>query len=49
MPRDELGQEIGARIVFWGCENGGLLLGVMGLWDVEYITLIRDAYVRTSD
>jgi N-acetylglutamate synthase-like GNAT family acetyltransferase len=33
---------------FWGFEQDGQLLGVMGLQDVEDVTLIRHAYVRTS-
>jgi GNAT superfamily N-acetyltransferase len=49
MPRGELRDEIGAGVVFWGCEDSGRLLGVMGLQDVEDVTLIRHAYVRTAD
>jgi len=49
MLRGELGHEIGAGVVFWGCEDEGRLLGVMGLQDVDDVTLIRHAYVRTAD
>jgi len=49
MLRGELGHEIGAGVVFWGYEDEGRLLGVMGLQDVDDVTLIRHAYVRTAD
>jgi GNAT superfamily N-acetyltransferase len=48
MPRDELKSEIEAGVVFWGCEEGGELAGVMGIQDVQGVTLIRHAYVRTA-
>ncbi|MDD3581270.1 MAG: GNAT family N-acetyltransferase, partial [Desulfobacca sp.] len=48
MPRDELQQEIEAGVVFWGYEESGELLGVMGLQPVQDVTLIRHAYVRTA-
>jgi GNAT superfamily N-acetyltransferase len=48
MPRDELRHEIDAGIVFWGYEEGGELLGVMGIQHVQDVTLIRHAYVRTA-
>ena len=48
MPRDELRSEIEAGIVFWGCEEGGELTGVMGIQEVQDVTLIRHAYVRTA-
>ena len=32
----------------WGLEREGELLGVMGLQEVEDVTLIRHAYVRTG-
>jgi N-acetylglutamate synthase-like GNAT family acetyltransferase len=35
-------------VVFWGYEEDGGLLGVMGIQDVKDVTLIRHAYVRTS-
>jgi N-acetylglutamate synthase-like GNAT family acetyltransferase len=34
--------------VFWGYEEAGDLLGVMGIQQVKDVTLIRHAYVRTS-
>jgi N-acetylglutamate synthase-like GNAT family acetyltransferase len=48
MPPDELRHEIGHGVQFWGFEHDGRLLGVMGLQDVEDVTLIRHAYVRTT-
>ena len=34
--------------MFWGYEEDGKLLGVMGIQPVRDVTLIRHAYVRTS-
>ena len=48
MPREELRREIDAGVVFWGCEEGGELIGVMGIQDVQDVTLFRHAYVRTK-
>jgi len=48
MPRDELGHEVAAGVVFWGYEEGSELVGVMGLQDRSDVCLIRHAYVRTS-
>jgi N-acetylglutamate synthase-like GNAT family acetyltransferase len=48
MSREELQHEIDHGVVFWGCEEGGQLLGVMGIQDVQDVTLIRHAYVRTA-
>jgi N-acetylglutamate synthase-like GNAT family acetyltransferase len=49
MPRDELRHEIDADVQFWGYEEEGELLGVMGIQDVLDVTLIRHAYVRTAE
>jgi GNAT superfamily N-acetyltransferase len=49
MPRDELRHEIDADVQFWGYEEEGKLLGVMGIQDVLDVTLIRHAYVRTAE
>ena len=38
----------GAGVEFWGYEDGGALVGVMGLQQVEDVTLIRHAYVLTE-
>jgi GNAT superfamily N-acetyltransferase len=45
MPADELDREIAAGVTFWGYEDGGELLGVMGIQPVRDVTLIRHAYV----
>jgi N-acetylglutamate synthase-like GNAT family acetyltransferase len=43
-----LQDEIDDGVVFWGCEEGGELAGVMGLQAVQDVTLIRHAYVRAA-
>ncbi|MEE9278010.1 MAG: GNAT family N-acetyltransferase [Dehalococcoidia bacterium] len=48
MPREELEEELEAGVRFWGYEDGGELLGVMGVQEVGDVTLIRHAYVRTA-
>jgi len=48
MTKDELQQEIDNGVVFWGYEDGGDLVGVMGIQDVKDVTLIRHSYVRTT-
>ena len=49
MPKEELRHEIDAGVVFWGYEEEGKLLGVMGIQPVQDVTLIRHAYVRTAE
>jgi N-acetylglutamate synthase-like GNAT family acetyltransferase len=48
MPREELRHEIESGVRFWGYEENGELLGVMGIQDVQDVTLVRHAYVRTA-
>lgn len=48
MPEDELKHEIDDGVIFWGYEDEGRLIGVMGIQDVKDVTLIRHAYVKTS-
>jgi N-acetylglutamate synthase-like GNAT family acetyltransferase len=48
MSREKLQHEIDEGVVFWGYEDTGTLVGVMGIQQVEDVTLIRHAYVRTS-
>ncbi|MDA8101304.1 MAG: GNAT family N-acetyltransferase [Nitrospiraceae bacterium] len=48
MSREHLQHELNAGVAFWGYEENGLLLGVMGIQDVQEVTLIRHAYVRTA-
>jgi GNAT superfamily N-acetyltransferase len=45
MPREELDAEMAAGVGFWGYEEGGRLLGVMGIQGVRDVDLIRHAYV----
>jgi GNAT superfamily N-acetyltransferase len=45
MPADELDREIAAGVAFWGYEENGALIGVMGLQAVRDVDLIRHAYV----
>lgn len=45
MPRDELDREFAAGVEFWGYEQDGRLVGVMGLQPVRDVDLIRHAYV----
>ena len=49
MSREELRHEIEAGVEFWGYEYSGMLVGVMGIQHVEDVTLIRHAYVKTSN
>ncbi|MFI5097741.1 MAG: GNAT family N-acetyltransferase [Candidatus Acidiferrales bacterium] len=48
MSREKLRRELGEGVVFWGYEENGTLVGVMGIQEVQDVTLIRHAYVRTS-
>lgn len=45
MPAAELEHEIADGVVFHGLEQGGRLLGVMGIQAVDDVHLIRHAYV----
>ncbi|MBW1786070.1 MAG: GNAT family N-acetyltransferase [Deltaproteobacteria bacterium] len=47
MPVEELKKEIKDGVIFWGLEQGGRLLGVMGIQDRGPVILIRHAYVST--
>ncbi len=46
MPLEELEGEIADGVVFWGWEDGGELIGAMGIQDRGDVCLIRHAYVR---
>lgn len=48
MSKNELQHEIDAGVAFWGYEESGKLVGVMGFQQVRDVTLIRHAYVATS-
>jgi len=45
MPAAEFDEEIAAGVTFWGYEQDGTLLGVMGFQPVRDVDLIRHAYV----
>lgn len=48
MTIEELNKEIDDGVVFWGFEEDGQLLGIMGIQDKNEVSLIRHAYVRTT-
>ncbi|HJT70011.1 MAG TPA: GNAT family N-acetyltransferase [Terriglobales bacterium] len=48
MPKADLQHEIDDGVGFWGYEQEGVLVGVMGIQEIHDVTLIRHAYVRTS-
>jgi N-acetylglutamate synthase-like GNAT family acetyltransferase len=48
MSREYLRHELDAGVVFWGHESNGNIIGVMGIQDVNEVTLIRHAYVATD-
>jgi GNAT superfamily N-acetyltransferase len=45
MTSQEFDGEIAAKVIFWGYEQEGALLGVMGIQRVRDVDLIRHAYV----
>jgi len=45
MPAEELDAEIEAGVAFWGYEDDGELVGIMGIQPVGDVDLIRHAYV----
>jgi len=49
MAKDELKSEICAGVQFWGYYVKDCLVGVMGIQDKQDVTLIRHAYVCTSE
>lgn len=48
MSEDELQDELRNGVVFWGYEDRGELVGVIGMQDTQDVTLLRHAYVRTA-
>jgi N-acetylglutamate synthase-like GNAT family acetyltransferase len=48
MSAEKLRHEIDDGVVFWGYEETGTLVGVMGIQKVRDVTLIRHAYVLTT-
>jgi GNAT superfamily N-acetyltransferase len=49
MPAEELKQQIEDGVQFWGYTENDRLIGVMGIQFKGEVTLIRHAYVRTSE
>jgi GNAT superfamily N-acetyltransferase len=45
MPAHELDAEFEAGVAFWGYEDDGALVGIMGIQPVRDVDLIRHAYV----
>jgi GNAT superfamily N-acetyltransferase len=48
MSAPQLHREIAAGVDFWGYEEAGRLIGVMGIQSVRDVDLIRHAYVSTE-
>ena len=48
MPKEELAREMVEGVLFWGWYERKRLIGVMGIQQVQEVTLIRHAYVRTT-
>jgi len=48
MSKEHLQHEIAEGVTFWGYDENGTLIGVMGIQQVKDVTLIRHAYVRTN-
>jgi GNAT superfamily N-acetyltransferase len=48
MPKDELLSEIADGVVFYGYEDDGRLVAIMGIQDKGPVILIRHAYTRTE-
>ena len=49
MEERELEAQVAEGVEFWGYEDGGRLLGVMGIQRLEDVDLIRHAYVLPSE
>ena len=47
MTEEELRHEMDDGVIFWGYEDNGEIAGVMGIQDVQDVTLIRHSYVLT--
>ncbi len=48
MSREKLRHEMNDGVAFWGYDDEDQLVGVMGIQEVQDVTLIRHAYVRTE-
>lgn len=49
MSKEELQTQIKEGVEFWSFRENGEIVGVMGIQDKGDVTLIRHAYVRTSE
>ena len=49
MTHEELNKQIDEGIQFWGYTEDGKIIGVMGIQFKQDVTLIRHAYVRTTE
>src|SRR5215813_182212 len=49
MSKEELRKQIGEAVGFWGYWENNRLIGVMGIQFKADVTLIRHAYVRTTE
>jgi GNAT superfamily N-acetyltransferase len=49
MPPDELDREVAGGVEFWGYEDDGALVGVMGIQPRGEVDLIRHAYVAPGN
>ncbi|HSY72096.1 MAG TPA: GNAT family N-acetyltransferase [Alloacidobacterium sp.] len=49
MSGEELQRQIDEGVAFWGYEDAGTLVAVMGIQPVQDVTLIRHAYVGTKN
>ncbi|HWY54634.1 MAG TPA: GNAT family N-acetyltransferase [Terriglobales bacterium] len=49
MSREKLQHEIDQGVVFWGYQEAAELIGVMGIQQVQDVTLVRHAYVLTGN
>lgn len=48
MSKEELQQEIESGVHFYGYSVDGIVVAVMGIQQVDHVTLIRHAYILTS-
>lgn len=48
MSREKLQHEMNDGVAFWGYDDEDQLVGIMGIQEVQDVTLIRHAYVRTA-
>ncbi len=48
MTREDLRREIESGVIFWCYLQNDMPVGVMGIQDVQDVTLLRHAYVRTA-